>query len=85
MTPFIQGDVNGDGVVNGLDISTVSAHWLSTGDGAVGDANLDNIVNGLDIALIAANWLHSSGAGGAGAAVPEPAAFLLGALGAFML
>lgn len=77
------GDVNGDNVVNGLDIAAVAAHWLQSGPQA--DTNGDGVVNGLDIAAIAANWLHSSPGGGgtgASAAVPEPATGLLLLLGA---
>ena len=76
------GDVNTDGVVNGLDISLVSAYWLRTGQGLQGDANGDGVVNGLDIALISANWLQTavSGGGGSGAAVPEPSAAVLAGL-----
>ena len=51
------GDVNGDGIVNGLDIAMVASHW---GDGyGPGDANSDGIVNGLDIAAIASHWLQT--------------------------
>jgi len=35
---FVPGDVNHDGVVNGLDISLISSHWLQTGAGASGAA-----------------------------------------------
>ena len=36
------GDVNGDHVVNGLDISQVASHWLASGSRLVtGDANGD--------------------------------------------
>jgi hypothetical protein len=81
-TGNLPGDVNGDGVVNGLDISSVSSHWLQSGTGPViGDANSDGVVNGLDIALISSNWLHTGGAAGGGAAVPEPSTMALAALG----
>lgn len=51
----LPGDANGDGVVNGLDISAVASNWLQTGAG--GDANGDTVSNGLDIAAVASNWL----------------------------
>ena len=86
MASVIPGDVNGDGTVNGLDISLVSAYWLRTGQGIPGDANGDGVVNGLDIATISSNWLRSiySGAGGA-AAVPEPSTIVLAAVGVYAL
>jgi hypothetical protein len=75
------GDVNNDGVVNGLDINQIAGHWLLSGPSAA-DANGDGVVNGLDINLIAGNWLHSAGggSGGSGAAVPEPSSLILGIL-----
>jgi len=77
----LAGDANGDGFVNGLDISLISSNWLSTGT-LPGDANLDGFVNGLDISLIASHWLNTlagggSSAGGGTTAVPEPAAMQL--------
>jgi len=76
----IPGDVNDDGVVNGLDISLIAGHWLQTGASVLGDANGDGVVNGLDIGLISSNWLqHAPGGGGASAAsVPEPSTGVLG-------
>ena len=84
----IPGDVNGDGIVNGLDIALVASHWLQTGIKLTlaGDANADGIVNGLDIGLIASDWLQTaSGGGGSGAnakGVPEPSTYLLALCGA---
>jgi hypothetical protein len=81
----MRGDANLDGVVNGLDIASISSHWLQKAStsfnvGTPGDVNYDGVVNGLDVAMVAANWLESSGAG-AGAAAPEPATWLLLSLG----
>jgi hypothetical protein len=85
--PTVDGDINLDGVVNGLDIAAVSSHWLQSGSAAIaGDANGDGVVNGLDIALIASHWLQTGGAaGGSGTAVPEPATIMLAAVGALAL
>jgi T5SS/PEP-CTERM-associated repeat protein len=85
--PALDGDINLDGVVNGLDIAAVSSHWLLTGQAAInGDANGDGVVNGLDIALIASHWLQTgAGGGGTGTAVPEPSAIMLAAVGAVVL
>lgn len=85
------GDVNLDGVVNGLDIASVASHWLQSHIGLQsGDANGDGVVNGLDIAQIASHWLQSGGVPGGGsgssvAAVPEPTSYLLCAIGTVVL
>ena len=76
---FVPGDVNHDGVVNGLDISLISSNWLATGANQA-DANGDGVVNGLDISLISSHWLQTGGAG-SGASVPEPSTIVLAALG----
>lgn len=87
--PSVDGDINTDGVVNGLDIASVASNWLQTS--IAGDANGDGIVNGLDIAMIASNWLHtdslsqSSAASDATATVPEPSTFALAALALIFL
>jgi hypothetical protein len=70
----LTGDANGDGLVNGLDISLIASSWLTAGPS--GDVNHDGIVNGLDIALVSSHWTgtpaSSSGSGAIGASVPEP-------------
>jgi hypothetical protein len=81
LVPPLAGDANFDGVVNGLDISYIASHWLTTGSSIPADVNDDGVVNGLDIASVSSNWLAAS-AGGAGAvATPEPSSILLAATG----
>ena len=48
------GDINGDGVVNGADLATLLANWLSDNP----DCDLDGsgTVNGVDLATLLANW-----------------------------
>ena len=59
------GDFNSDGIVNILDLSTLSGNWQSTGVGAVGgDANGDGIVNILDLSTLSGNWQATSIGGG---------------------
>ncbi len=70
------GDVNFDGAVDIFDINLVSSNW--SGAGPTGDANHDGTVDIFDINLISSNW---SPPGGAAAAVPEPAAWLLAVVG----
>ena len=79
-------DLNMDGDVNIFDINLVSANW--GGPGPDGDANKDGIVNIFDINVISANWgpvpaqSHPAVvAAGSAAAVPEPATWLLAAIG----
>jgi hypothetical protein len=52
------GDITGNGVVDGVDLSLVLATWLTDGDqGKVNsDRNGDGIVNGLDLAIVLAGW-----------------------------
>ena len=52
MTP--QGDLNGDGVVNGADLAILLGAW---GEGGVpADLNGDGVVNGADLAILLGNW-----------------------------
>jgi len=48
------GDLNGDGVVNGLDLTLLLAAWGS--NNPVADINQDGIVNALDLNILLANW-----------------------------
>lgn len=51
------GDVNGDGTINALDLSTVLANWNKTGQTkAQGDLNADGTVNALDLSTVLSNW-----------------------------
>jgi hypothetical protein len=51
-TACISYDRNGDGVINGVDISIVIAEW----GGEFGDLNGSGVVDGADLALVLANW-----------------------------
>jgi len=57
----IPGDVNGDGVVNILDVGIIAAHWLQTVPPGPpnADINGDGIINLLDVSVCAANWLQT--------------------------
>ena len=48
------GDINGDGTVNGADLATLLAQWLT--DSPESDLNGDGIVNGADLTILLANW-----------------------------
>jgi probable HAF family extracellular repeat protein len=44
LTPAVAGDANGDGIVNGLDVSVVASNWMATGKNITGDINGDGVV-----------------------------------------
>lgn len=46
-------DINGDSLVNGLDLSAMLANWGGTG---IGDLNFDGLVGGPDLAALLAGW-----------------------------
>jgi hypothetical protein len=58
------GDLNGDGVVNGLDLGALLANWsIPAGSPACGgevpcsaDLNGDGVIDGLDLGLLLAHW-----------------------------
>lgn len=48
------GDLDGDGVVNGIDLAVLLGQWGQSGIAA--DLNRDGAVNGADLALLLGNW-----------------------------
>ena len=46
-------DVNGDGVVSGLDLAVMFANWGRSG---AGDVDGNGTVNARDLAFVLANW-----------------------------
>jgi hypothetical protein len=52
--PGLPGDVNGDGVVNGVDLSRVLGYWGSANPAT--DFNNDGTTNGADLAFLLGNW-----------------------------
>ena len=46
-------DINGDSIVNGIDLSAMLANWGGSG---LGDLNFDGLVGGPDLAVLLAGW-----------------------------
>ena len=85
----IAGDANGDGKVDGSDVTILAGNWQVGVDGAVeatwdmGDFNNDGKVDGADVTILAGNWQY--GVTAAATAVPEPSALTLLALATLSL
>ena len=78
---FFCGDVNLDGAVDGGDFNLWADHYLQTGmSWGEGDLNGDGVVDGGDFTLWADNYGSATAA-----AIPEPAALSLLAIGAVAL
>lgn len=92
ITTNFPGDANGDGKVDGSDVTILANNWQH-GVGAVdpdatwamGDFNGDGKVDGSDVTILANNW--QAGVTSTAAAVPEPTIlsmlFILAALAMF--
>ncbi len=63
VTTLIQGDVNGDGVVNFLDLGAIGAAFLSTPGSPnwnpAADLDRDGVINFLDLGIVGLNFLRS--------------------------
>ena len=51
-TPALIGDLNGDGVVNGIDLGILLGAWGTN----TYDLSGDGIISGPDLGLLLANW-----------------------------
>ncbi len=49
----VPGDLNGDGVVNGIDLGILLGAWGARG---AADLNADGVVNGIDLGILLGNW-----------------------------
>lgn len=53
----IPGDLNNDGLVNGIDLAVILSTWGPCGSGScVADINRDGLVNGADLSILLSNW-----------------------------
>jgi hypothetical protein len=51
------GDLNHDGLVNGVDLAIVLSNWGACESGPCpGDIDRDGLVNGVDLAIVLSNW-----------------------------
>lgn len=83
--PLLPGDINGDGVVDLLDLDLLGRGFGRTGANRCdGDLNGDNSVDLLDLDILGSNFGQSSGGS---RSVPEPTAWLvaMGAIGLLTL
>jgi hypothetical protein len=48
-------DINGDGYVNGSDLTSLLSAWGTSGP--IGDINLDGVINGADLTALLSGWL----------------------------
>ena len=76
--PSLRGDANGDGTVNVQDFLVISRNFNSGTQYTDGDFNRNGTVNVQDFLILSRNFNQS---GGAAAAVPEPSAGGLMAIG----
>ena len=91
----LNGDLNFDGMVNGVDLSLLGANWQGTGNWGQGDINADGAIDGVDLSLLGANWQagvaaplnvsFAEAASAMGMSVPEPASFAVVGLGTLAL
>ncbi len=49
-------DINGDGIVDGVDLGTVLAGWGKGGGFTAADVNQDGVVDGIDLGEVLAGW-----------------------------
>ena len=53
LTPSVPADLNGDGVVDGIDLGILLSGWGSAG---AGDLNGDGVVDGIDLGVLLSAW-----------------------------
>ena len=77
-TPILPGDANGDGRVDGSDVTILAGNWQAgaTGDPSatwsMGDFNHDGKVDGSDVTILAGNWQAGVTSAVVAVSNPEP-------------
>ena len=88
ITTAIPGDANGDGCVDGSDVTILAGNWQYGVGGAggatwaMGDFNGDGQVDGSDVTILADNW--QAGVTATTVSIPEPGSVVMLAGIAFM-
>jgi hypothetical protein len=54
LSPSNPADLDGNGLVNGADLSILLSNWNGSG---FGDLNGDGVVNGADLAVLIGYWI----------------------------
>jgi 5'-nucleotidase len=55
-SPSFPADVNGDSVVNALDLAILFGNWGLTGPNRAGDVNGNQVVDANDLTIVLVNW-----------------------------
>lgn len=81
----LPGDANGDGRVDGSDVTILADNWqiLTEATFGMGDFNGDGAVDGSDVTILADNW--QAGVHCTPTSVPEPGTLLMSLLGMLTL
>ena len=80
-TTPLEGDYNGDGVVNAADYTVWRDSWLSLGENLPADGDNDGFVGNSDYDVWAINYGADESTAAAAAAIPEPSTLILMACG----
>jgi hypothetical protein len=51
-------DINGDSVVNALDLAILFGNWGLTGPNRAGDVNGNQVVDASDLTVVLVNWTN---------------------------
>ncbi|MBX5326617.1 MAG: NosD domain-containing protein [Candidatus Bathyarchaeia archaeon] len=64
MNPYLEGDINHNGIVNIADVTLLTLAWQTTHGqqnyNPHADLNMDNIINIIDVTIIVQNWLRKT-------------------------
>jgi len=70
-SPFVPGDANSDGWIDGEDAAILAENWgVTNAEWGMGDFDGDAVIGPRDASILAANWLPQGAE--AGQTVPEP-------------
>jgi len=87
----LNGDLNGDGYIGGIDLDIIIGHWgqsVTPGDPLLGDPSGDGFVGSDDLDLVQADWgrgVPTASSSSVPAGVPEPSSLAMLTLGGLVL